>query len=269
MPKRLSLAQHKLYARVRREKKVRDAERLFIAEGLRTVTELLYAAPHALVALIQTDFSDPTPFSSNELIRQRTFIASQKQFSALSDTQHSQGIIGVFAQPDLSPQQLFNTLAEKSSSVVLVLDDIQDPGNVGTLIRTAAWFSVDAIIASDGTADFFNPKVVRSTAGSLFALSLYRSKTFSEDITHLQRIGFTLYGASTHGEDFLTTSFSSKSALVIGNEANGISASVRKLLDKELTISGNRRHVESLNAAVSAGILLSRICSHLNVPLNP
>ncbi len=259
MPEPLSSAQCKFYARVRREKKVRDSERLFIAEGMRTVSELINAAPHSLIALIQTQHSDFSP-ASREHISERTFIASEKQFSALSDTEHSQGIIAVFEQPSFSSETLFITLKRKTSSVVLLLDDVQDPGNLGTLIRTAAWFDVDAIIASSGTADFFNPKVVRSTAGSLFALSLYRSPSLCNDIASLKQIGFTIYGASMTGEDFLATSFSKKSALVIGNEANGISDSVRRALDKAVRINGNRRKVESLNAAVSAGILLSRIC---------
>lgn len=259
MPKHLSLAQHKFFMRVRREKKVRDSERLFFAEGTRTVSELLKASPHSLLALIQTEPGNFSDFD-REQIRDRLFIASQKQFSALSDTEHSQGIIGIFEQPQLASQTLFKTLEEKKSSVVLLLDDVQDPGNLGTLIRTAAWFDVDAIVASGGTADFFNPKVVRSTAGSLFALSLYRSTSFCSDVEHLKQIGFTIYGASMMGEDFLVTSFSRKSALIIGNEANGISDAARELLDKEVGIRGNSRHVESLNAAVSAGILLSRIC---------
>ncbi|MFN3345335.1 MAG: TrmH family RNA methyltransferase [Chloroherpetonaceae bacterium] len=257
MPKPLSLAQHKFYVRLRREKKVRDAERLFLAEGIRTISELLKAAPQSLLALIQTQSSDFITVPS-----EKVFIASSKQFSALSDTEHSQGVIGIFEQPTVSPQTLFKTLETKASSVVLVLDDVQDPGNLGTLIRTAAWFGVDAVIASGGTADFFNPKVVRSTAGSLFALSLYRSASLSDDLASLQKIGFTIYGAAMAGEDFLATSFSAKTALVIGNEANGISEHVRQSLHKEITITGHRNKVESLNAAVSAGILLSRICLH-------
>lgn len=261
MPKYLSLAQHKFYVRVRREKKVRDAEKIFIAVGFRTVSELIAAAPRSLLALIHTEHFDISALS-NEHIRERTFIASQKQFSTLSDTETSQGVIGIFEQPQYSSQTLFDILAEKQSSVVLLLDNVQDPGNLGTLIRTAAWFEVDAIVAGCGTVDFFNPKVVRSTAGSLFALSLYRSTLLHNDVARLQQIGFTIYGASMKGEDFLQTSFSRKSALVIGNEANGISEAVRTVLNKEVAIRGNSRRVESLNAAISAGILLSRICFH-------
>ncbi len=257
MAKPLSTAQHKFYARLCREKKVRDSERLFVAEGERTVKELFTATPHSLVALIKTDDSSSLPIST-----ERVFIASAKQFATLSDTEHSQGVIGIFEQPTISPEFLFTRLKEKSSSAVLVLDDLQDPGNLGTIIRTAAWFEVDAVIASGGTVDFFNPKVVRATAGSLFALSLYRSSSLCEDLARLQQVGFTLYGASLNGQDFLTTQFSKKSALVIGNEANGISDRVRKVLNVEVKIRGNAQRVESLNAAVSAGILLSRLYLH-------
>jgi len=257
MAKPLSTAQHKFYARLRREKKVRDSERLFVAEGERTIKELFTAAPHALVALIKTDDSSSLPIST-----ERVFIASAKQFATLSHTDHSQGVIGIFEQPTVSPDILFNHLKEKPSSAVLVLDDLQDPGNLGTIIRTAAWFNVDAVIASSGTVDFFNPKVVRATAGSLFALALYRSSSLFEDLARLQQVGFTLYGASLTGQDFLATQFSEKSALVIGNEANGISERVRQVLNVEVKIHGNAQRVESLNAAVSAGILLSRLYFH-------
>jgi TrmH family RNA methyltransferase len=257
MPKPLSSAQHKFYVRLRREKKVRDSERLFLAEGERAVLELFTAAPESLIALIKTNNSASLPLST-----ERVFIASEKQFATLSDTEHSQGIIGIFEQPHISSQTLFKTLEEKTSSVVLVLDDLQDPGNLGTMIRTAAWFNVDAVIASSGTVDFFNPKVVRATAGSLFALALYRSSLLFEDLVLLQQVGFTLYGASLNGQDFLETSFAAKTALVIGNEANGISERVRQVLNVEVKIHGNAQRVESLNAAVSAGILLSRICLH-------
>ncbi len=257
MSKPLSTAQHKFYARLRREKKVRDSERLFLAEGERTVLELFTAMPQSLIALIKTDHSPSLPIP-----HERVFIASEKQVATLCDTDHSQGVIGIFEQPTISPEFLFTHLKENPSSVVLVLDDLQDPGNLGTIIRTAAWFEVDAVIASGGTVDFFNPKVVRATAGSLFALSLYRSESLSEDLVRLQQVGFTLYGASLNGQDFLATQFSKKSALVIGNEANGISERVRQVLNVEVKIRGNAQRVESLNAAVSAGILLSRLCLH-------
>ncbi len=255
--KPLSTAQHKFYARLRREKKVRDSERLFLAEGERTVLELFTAMPQSLIALVKTNVSSSLPIPP-----ERVFIASEKQVATLCDTEHSQGVIGIFEQPRISPELLFTRLEEKPSSVVLVLDDLQDPGNLGTIIRTAAWFEVDAVIASGGTVDFFNPKVVRATAGSLFALALYRSSSLSEDLARLQQVGFTLYGASLSGQDFLETSFAPKTALVIGNEANGISERVRQVLNVEVKIRGNAQRVESLNAAVSAGILLSRLYFH-------
>ncbi len=253
MSRPLSTAQHKFYVRLRREKKVRDSERLFLAEGERAVMELFAAAPASLVALVKTAQATPLSIPS-----ERVFIASEKQFAALSDTEHSQGVIGIFEQPVVS-RDIFSRLKAKSSSIVLVLDDLQDPGNLGTIIRTAAWFEVDVVLASRNTVDFFNPKVVRATAGSLFALALYRSSSLCEDLVHLQEVGFTLYGASLSGQDFHTTPFASKTALVIGNEAHGISENVRHTLHAEIRIRGNAKHVESLNAAVSAGILLSHI----------
>ncbi|MCS6989599.1 MAG: RNA methyltransferase [Chloroherpetonaceae bacterium] len=254
MAKRLTNAQQKFYARLRREKKVRDKERLFLAEGLRVARELFSASPNSLVALIQRE-----GFSAPDIAPERTFLASEKQFASLCDVENPQGVIGVFEQPTLSPTALFSNFSQKQSAIAFALDDLQDPGNLGSIIRSAAWFELDALIASAGTADFFNPKVVRSTAGSLFALALYRSDNLVADLRRLKEMGFAIYGATTDGEDYLKTRFAAKSVVVIGNEANGISDGVLATLDAKVRIGGNPRRVESLNAAVSAGILMAKI----------
>lgn len=257
MPKRLTNAQQKFYARLRREKKVRDAHRLFLVEGVRAVQELISASPASLVALIQREGA---PFL--DIAPERAYLATEKQFATLCDTEQSQGVVAVFEQP--SPASLFKTLEAKASAIVVALDGVQDPGNVGAIVRTAAWFELDAVIASDGAADFFNPKAARASAGSLFALALHRSERLVEELARLKRMGFAIYGASTRGDDYLKTRFAPKCALVIGNEANGISDEVCAALDASVTIGGNPSKVESLNAAISAGILMAKIKERRN-----
>jgi RNA methyltransferase, TrmH family len=245
----LSKAKQKLLQRLVRDKKFRNAEGLFVAEGERAVSELCAAAPESLdfIALSET-----SRFKSR--FSDKTFLLSEADFSELADTETAQGVAAVFHAPDTSEKNFLSRLG--SFITILALDGIQDPGNLGTMIRTAAWFNADAVLASDSSADFFSPKVVRATAGSLFALTLCRTKNFSALLRDLKPT-FTLYGATLGGKSLSEISFAAPRVLVIGNEGNGISERVLPLLDTRLTISGNASRVESLNAAVSAGIILN------------
>jgi TrmH family RNA methyltransferase len=259
MAERLSNAQAKFFARLRREKKIRDSEGLFVVEGERALKELIVASEQSLVALVLRE-SDATDLSllPSKTLASKTFETSEKQFQQLSDTEQSQGIIGVFRQPRLSRNALIEELSRKEIASVLALDDIQDAGNLGTIIRSAAWFEFDAAIASSGTADFFNPKVARASAGSLFALPLLRVDSLAEEIEELKRIGFKCFGATLLGEQTNGISFEKKSLLVIGNEGSGISPEIKQRLDVQIRIDGNAKRVDSLNAAVSAGILMAK-----------
>lgn len=278
----LSEAKRKFYARLR-EKKIRDAETLFVAEGERTVFQLLQALvrppfdkqdsrnfplvskhdtyPQLRTMLIGEAFpAERLQMESLGIdLRGKCLRASAAQLISICDTEQPQGIVGIFEQP---PTNFTESLVDSFSaapSLVLVLDGVQDPGNVGTIIRTAAWFGASAVIANAGTADFFNPKTVRSTAGSLFALSLVHSRAFESDLTRLKISGYTLYAADLDGTDVRRLSPAPKSALLIGNEANGISKAALALADERLFITGNSAAVESLNAAVSAGILCAAL----------
>lgn len=144
---------------------------------------------------------------------------------------------------------------------VLALDGVQDPGNVGTLIRTAAWFGIDAVIADGATADFFNPKVVRATAGGIWDVGLVRSDDLSFALSALKSLGFVCYGADLGHAESLNWHEAAKSILVLGSEGHGLSDGVRPLLDGFVHVQGSRREsrgVESLNVAAAGSILLAR-----------
>ncbi len=170
----------------------------------------------------------------------------------LSDVQASQGVLAV-ARAVLVPPATLTTLHR-----VLVLDGLQDPGNVGTILRTAAWFGVEAVLAGPGTADFFNPKAVRAAMGGLWDVRLARTGDLPAALAGLRAAGFALYGADLAGEDARTWQPATPSALVLGSEAHGLAPAVAAALDARVTVPGHaaRRGAESLNVAVAAGILL-------------
>lgn len=253
----LSLAKRKFFARLQ-EKKFRDAEHLFVAEGLRTVRELLQhpRSQNNLVALLITTAQAET-FSIPQSFTTRSFAASAADLRAICDTSEPQGIVGIFRQLVVEKEHVFASVATKPRALIIALDGLQDPGNVGTVIRTAAWFGIDAMIASAATADFFNPKTVRAAAGSLYALPLIRSTSLANDLATLKLSGFTFYAAALEGMDVRGVRPAEKSLVMIGNEGNGIAAELLGAADVKIKIEGDREAVESLNAAVAAGILMS------------
>lgn len=253
----LSKQKRKLFARLH-DKKYRDLDGLFLAEGDRAVKELLRALPdeHHLVALIVREPVDGIP-DGLQCHASKVFIAELADFKTLSDTEHSQGIIGVFRRPSFENASLLKNLHRKKRSLVVILDGLQDPGNAGTIIRTAAWFGADAIIGGPETVDYYNPKVVRSTAGSLYALPLIKSRSLAETVRELKEAGYTIYASSPEGLDVRQITPAEKAAIIIGGEAHGVSEKVFELSDKRIKILGHSEAVESLNAAISAGILMA------------
>lgn len=142
---------------------------------------------------------------------------------------------------------------------ILALDGVQDPGNVGTLIRSAAWFGIDAVIAGSDTADFFNPKVVRATAGGIWDLALVRSNDLAADLSELKSHHFACFGADIRGDETPDWQRRDKVVLVLGSEGHGISESVRQTLDGFVHLARHhdfKRGVESLNVAAAGSILI-------------
>lgn len=258
----LSKAKLKLYNRLH-QKKFRDQEGLFLAEGLRTVRELCLNLPgeEMLVALlVREGEAEAARFARSW--KGKLFSISEKECSQLAETATSQGVFGVFRQQP-PPDPAAETLPAKSErSFLVALDDVQDPGNVGTILRTAVWFGADGMICSSGTADRYNPKAVRSCAGSIYAIRHFGVDHLDLELLRLKKKGYCIVCSSLEGKDFRDfSSWPAKQVLVIGNEANGISEPAKALADRLVRIphGGSDVRVESLNAAVSAAILMERL----------
>ncbi|NTU57394.1 MAG: RNA methyltransferase [Chlorobiaceae bacterium] len=238
------------------QKKHRDIEGMFLAEGVRTVSELLDGLPDPglLQALVLEEHA-VARMSGLKRFKGKVFIADADSFSRLAQTTTPQGVCAAFRKQSVARFQ-----PASGRSFVVALDDVQDPGNVGTIIRTAAWFGADAVICGEGTADPYNAKSVRSSAGSIHAIRILSVPSIAKELQRLQGEGFMVTAASLDGSDYRSfDDWPLRRALVIGNEANGISPDVLELADRLLLIphAGSEPAVESLNASVSAGILMA------------
>ena len=174
------------------------------------------------------------------------------------DTENTQGILGVLKYKE---RDLINNIS-KDNKFVLILDRIQDPGNMGTIIRTADSAGVDAIILLKGCVDIYNPKVIRSTMGSIFDMNIIHATQY-ETVDFLKQNGFNIVSSYLQTDNYYhETNYEGKIALVIGNEANGINDDLISKSDKLIKIPIYGK-AESLNAAISAAILMYEIKKYL------
>ncbi len=259
--KQVALSKAKLKQFVKlHQKKFRDQEGLFLAEGLRSVRELCMNLPDGemLVALLIRE-GEAEAASYAQRYREKVFSVTDRDSSQLAQTSTSQGIFGVFRQ---QRQDVHEAEVKQGRSLIVALDEVQDPGNVGTILRTAVWFGADAMLCSAGTSDRYNAKAVRSCAGSIYAIRHSGVEHLCLELRRLQKQGYAVVCSSLDGKDFREFSDRpEKIVLVIGNEANGISDPVRAVADRLVRIphTGTSVRVESLNASVSAAILIERL----------
>ena len=147
----------------------------------------------------------------------------------------------------------------KDVSIQLILDGIQDPGNLGTIIRLADWFGIEQIICSDDTVDVYNPKVIQATMGSFLRVNVF----YTDLEEYLKEYKNPIFGTDMNGENIYETEFPEKFSLVFGNEGNGLRPSTEDLISTMITIPrfGSSQSTESLNVSMSAGIILGEIFS--------
>lgn len=234
-------------------RKYRERLGQFVVEGLRSVASAV-AAGAPLVEVLRASSAREAP-RVEALAAQAgvpVYVLSDAEMDRLSGVETGQGVLAVARIPLVPEEHL------RACEAVLVLDGVQDPGNVGTILRTAAWFGADAVLTGPGTADLFNPKVVRSAMGGLWDLRLARSEDLAASLESLSRDGFACYGADLGGTPVRAWQPQRPSVLVLGSEAHGLSPAVRAALTERVAIPGSpsRAATESLNVAVAAGILL-------------
>ena len=234
-------------------RKHRESSGQFLVEGVRSVESAVAAGAPVVELLLGATVRGEARVEA--LVRNTeapAYVLPEGELAKLSDAETSQGVLAVCRIPLVEADVL------PRCRTVLVLDGVQDPGNAGALLRSAAWFGADAVVTGPGTVDLFNPKTVRAAMGGLWDLRLVRSDDLARTLGTLRDHGFTCYGADLDGTPAGRWTPASPSALVLGSEAHGLSPDVRRVLASYVSIPGaaGRRGVESLNVAVAAGILL-------------
>jgi TrmH family RNA methyltransferase len=234
------------FVRQLEQKKYRQKEGLFVAEGPKVVGDLLRHGwqPKALYAT--SAWEGVSGMTGSGMVQ-----VSAEELQRLSFLQHPQQVLAVFPMPENREMPPL-----KQGRLYLALDGVQDPGNLGTIIRIADWFGIDAIYCSLDTADVWNPKVVQATMGSIARVSLY----YTDLPQMLKSAEVPVYGTLLDGEDIYSQSLSSDGIIVMGNEGNGLSAPVRELVDRKLLIpsfNSSPDMAESLNVAIATAITCS------------
>ena len=226
-------------------KKNRIKEQCFVVEGEKCLAELLTSSFEIVELFALKDWID-----ENKVIFDKIQAVSFKGLERISNLKSPNKVLAVVK---LKKQEIL----QQESVVTLVLDDINDPGNLGTIIRMCDWFGVKQIICSENTVDIYNPKVVQSTMGSLFRIHII----YANLSTYLAKVTTPIYGAYMDGKNVKDIKINQKVHLVMGNEANGISEKVEKYISKKVVIKNIGGNTESLNVAVATSILLHEFCN--------
>lgn len=229
------------------QKKYRQSEGLFIAEGQKVINELL----HSQFKLQHLYFTDAIFPTINE--DQKTQI-SDEQLKKISALTSQNNCLAVFAMQDQKPANI--------SGIVVALDNIRDPGNMGTIIRLCDWFGITQLLCSNGTVDLYNPKVVQATMGSLTRVQV----NYVDLPKFLENQDVPVFGTFMDGKNIYSQPLPQNAIIVLGNEANGISSEVEAIVAQKLSIPrfGDLQATESLNVASATAIILSEFSRNKN-----
>ena len=222
------------------QKKYRSKHQLFMAEGVKVVNELLHSS-FELVQLFAT-----ADFICADFQDKKTLI-SEADLKKVSQLKTPNEVLGLFRIP--IPKPISNT------GLTVVLDAINDPGNLGTIIRLCDWFGISQLVCSEDTVDCYNPKVVQASMGSLPRISIH----YTNVTTYLQHSNLPIFMADMDGENVYKKTLPQEAILILGNEANGVSDAIKQLANQIISIPrfGEIQQTESLNVATATAILLS------------
>ena len=222
------------------QKKYRLKNKLFIAEGVKVVDELLKSSFEVETLFCTDDFY--IDISDEKVAR-----ISEGDLKKISNLKTPNKVLGLFKIPD---EKL-----PKDKGLIIALDAINDPGNLGTIIRLCDWFGVDELICSKDTVDCYNQKVVQASMGSLTRISI----RYLELAEYLSETNLPTFIADMDGENVYKTNLPKDGILIMGNEANGVSVAIKKLIANKISIPrfGMSKETESLNVATATAVLLS------------
>jgi len=229
-------------------KKNRNKEQVFVAEGPKVVHDLMERfSPIRIIAV-------ESWFEKNHIEpHMNDVIVTEEELAKVSFLQHPQQVLATFEIPSYQNIQL-----DSKKNLYIALDDIQDPGNLGTIIRIADWFGINTIICSQNTADAYNPKVIQATMGSIARVKVMYTNLV--DFIKNQPSDTPIYGTFLDGENIYKEKLQRNGIIVMGNEGNGISEEVGQFINRKLLIPNypiGRPTADSLNVAIATAITCS------------
>jgi TrmH family RNA methyltransferase len=236
----LSKSQIKLITSLK-QKKYRQQHGFFVVEGIKTIKELLHS-DFKLHLLFTTE--------SFNINAKDEVLITEVDLKRISFLKTPNKALAIFKIPELK--------AINESGLIVALDAIRDPGNLGTIIRLCDWFGINELVCSKETVDCYNPKVIQATMGSITRVNI----SYVDLVSFLKESNLLVFGAFMEGENVYKTSLPEKGILVMGNEANGVSSEVEKFVTEKISIPrfGDVQATESLNVATATAILLSEFC---------
>lgn len=254
---KISKSQIKIISRLKL-KKYRDLYTKFLVEGKRVILEALNSNWDIESILINENSDYESSFREQiELAKQRKipcFSVRKSDFDKLTDTTTSQGIIAICKKRTIGFDQVL--ALNFNNYCIVALDKVSDPGNLGTILRICDWFAVDVVLIGKNSADLYNPKVVRSTMGSIFHLNIVNDVDLITALTELKKLGYRLYSTLLDGLNINKVKYAQRTVIIFGSEAEGISKELINLSDETITIPKYGK-AESLNVASATAIILS------------
>ncbi len=224
------------------QKKYRDAEQVFIVEGDKLVSEVI-RENFAIVTIVATETW------ANKNLAQACEIVTDEELEKVSLLQTPQNVLAIVRRKGES-----KAIKTNEQSLILALDGVQDPGNMGTIIRTAEWFGINRIVCSKDCVDVYNPKVVQATMGAILRVAV----EIVDLPQFLSQTKKTIYGAFLEGENIYNSDLAKDAIVVMGNEGNGISQKVESLVSQKILIpAAHSSKSESLNVATATSIICS------------
>ena len=235
-----------------KEKKYRDEYGEYLVEGIKLINEAIEEKQNVKTIIVCDNCNKTEEINQNsmyEVAKHKCVYVDEKVFHSITEVQNPQGILAVVGKQSKEKEINYD------EDVIVVLDDIQDPGNLGTILRTVDSVGLSQIIVSKKSGDVFNSKVVRSTMGAIFRVNVIESDNLVETIKNLKKHKFEIVSTSLDTDKSMYDLDFHKKVIVIGNEANGVSQQVQEMSDQKIKIPMLGK-TESLNASVATGIVL-------------
>ncbi len=235
-----------------KDKKYRDEYNEYVVEGIKIVEEAVKENVKIKQIIICNDTTKTYEIPTHimlEIAKYECIYVTDKIFNLITQVTNPQGIMAIIEKNSKENE------IDYTQDIILALDDVQDPGNLGTILRTADSIGLNQIVVSKGTADAFNSKVVRSTMGAIFRIKIVETENLIQSIKEMKKHHFKLMVTSLQTENSIYDINFNKKIIVIGNEANGVSKEIQDMADEKAKIPMLGR-TESLNASVAAGIVM-------------